>query len=274
MELEQMIGLGVAGNFAGHLEQAGEDKDFVKVEVKESTQPKGIFPFYVPSSESGFLSTFPLSHNVIQSPEMGGNLQIEPEVALICRVSYSDNVVQELVPLRFGAYNDCSIRRPNAKKISEKKNWGSQTKGFSQNWFEVDKFEAGGHMDQFRIACYQKRGEVLTAYGIDSPVVEYSYFHKKLLDWIVDRMNHQADQGPLESIAQHLKNANYPEYALISVGATRYTPFGESTFLQKGDQSFVIVYNGNAFSPEDIPTLIEEGRFPESSVSALIQDVL
>ena len=40
----QSIGFGVAGNFAGHLEQAGEAADFIAVEVKETIQPKAIFP--------------------------------------------------------------------------------------------------------------------------------------------------------------------------------------------------------------------------------------
>ena len=44
MDLTKMIGFGVAGNFAGHLEQAGEASDFVNVKVKDAIQPKAIFP--------------------------------------------------------------------------------------------------------------------------------------------------------------------------------------------------------------------------------------
>ena len=46
---KNFIGLGVAGNFAGHLEQAGEAADFLQVKTEEAIQPKAIFPFYVPS---------------------------------------------------------------------------------------------------------------------------------------------------------------------------------------------------------------------------------
>ncbi|MBT6492303.1 MAG: hypothetical protein HOK97_21210, partial [Deltaproteobacteria bacterium] len=42
------IGFGVAGNFTGHLEQAGEASDFLDVKVSEAAAPKGIFPFYIP----------------------------------------------------------------------------------------------------------------------------------------------------------------------------------------------------------------------------------
>ena len=41
---DPFIGLGVAGNFAGHLEQAGEAADFVAVKVDDKVAPKALFP--------------------------------------------------------------------------------------------------------------------------------------------------------------------------------------------------------------------------------------
>lgn len=95
MQYNQFIGLGVAGNFAGHLEQAGEALDFANVKTQEIIQPKAIFPFYVPAkqlAEYSFLSQYPLSSSQIQSPktEKADNLQIEPEIALICDIHYSE----------------------------------------------------------------------------------------------------------------------------------------------------------------------------------------
>ncbi len=83
-ELRTWFGFGVAGNFAGHLEQAGEAADFVNV-ASEGTAPKGIFPWYAPGYDS-FLGEFPLSHDAIKLPESDTplNLQIEPEVGLAC----------------------------------------------------------------------------------------------------------------------------------------------------------------------------------------------
>ena len=46
-DLRGWFGFGVAGNFAGHLEQAGEAVDFTNVE-SAGNAPKGIFPWYVP----------------------------------------------------------------------------------------------------------------------------------------------------------------------------------------------------------------------------------
>ncbi len=55
MKFKNVIGLGVAGNFAGHLEQAGEAADFASITTIEEIQPKAIFPFYVPAPQAGFL---------------------------------------------------------------------------------------------------------------------------------------------------------------------------------------------------------------------------
>ncbi|OOF35597.1 DUF5718 family protein [Rodentibacter heidelbergensis] len=270
------IGLGVAGNFAGHLEQAGEAADFLQVKTVEAVQPKAIFPFYVPSENLGdyqFLSTYPLSHTEIRFPNDADNLQIEPEIALICDIHYSHGKVTALLPTHFAAYNDCSIRRPNARKICEKKNWGEESKGISANWLSLDHFNAGGVLDDFHIACFHKRHGVMNEYGIDSPAVGYSYFHQKLLDWIIDRMNNQPDEGPMNNIAALLEAANYPKQAIISIGATRYTDFGEHNFLQIGDTSIVAVYNAKRYTHAQIVEMAEREQF-EGDISALVQKVI
>ena len=81
-----MIGLGVAGNFAGHLEQAGEAVDFKNVTVEETNAPKGLFPFYVPANNGEFVEVYPLSSSRISRPHEGGNLQIEPEIAIVAEI--------------------------------------------------------------------------------------------------------------------------------------------------------------------------------------------
>lgn len=276
MQNPHFIGLGVAGNFAGHLEQAGEAADFVNVKTAETVQPKAIFPFYVPAAELGeyqFLTTYPLSSNQIRFPQDADNLQIEPEVALLCEISYAHNQVVALKPTHFAAYNDCSIRRPNARKICEKKNWGAESKGLAATWIALDKFEQGGNLDDYRIACFHQRSGELNEYGIDSPTVGYSYFHQKLLDWVVGRMNHQPDENPMNNISDLLHKAGYPSQAIISIGATRYTEFGEHNFLQVGDTSMVVVYNGKTYTHDQIEQMAQQGKFAED-ISALIQQVV
>jgi len=196
--LTPFIGLGVAGNFAGHLEQAGEAADFVAVQVADKVAPKALFPFYVPS-HPGQLGVFPLSGEAIFLPEaaVSGDekVQIEPEVALWCELEYAGEQVVAIRPLAFGAYNDCSIRRPNAKKISEKKNWGAESKGLAEQLLPLSHFGTGCELDDYRIACYLERDGELHPYGVDSAAVDYSYFHDQLLSWAIDKFNHQQDES-------------------------------------------------------------------------------
>ena len=84
--LTQCFGLGVAGNFAGHLDQAGEAAHFADA---PDSAPRGIFPFYLPGN-AGFLGAFPLSSDSIAMPPSDGplNVQIEPEAGVLCELEY------------------------------------------------------------------------------------------------------------------------------------------------------------------------------------------
>jgi len=274
--LKEFIGFGVAGNFAHHLVQAGEASDFVDVVTKEENAPKGMFPFYLPGSES-FLGTYPLSSEVIVYPKdiQEGNLQMEPEVALICEVVYENGKVVDLIPNFFTAYNDCSIRKPNAKKISEKKNWGENTKGISSQILPLDRFSKGGVMDSYHIASFLKRDGEIHAYGEDSGVLTYNYFYEKLKNWMIDKLNNQEDFGPLEDLATHIKNSNFPKGLIVSIGATSYTEFGEKTFLEVGDEIFVIVYDTTKKSFEEIKHMVAyDSELKISGASILHQKII
>ncbi len=261
-DLHAVFGFGVAGNFAGHLDQAGEAGDFVKVQADEGA-PKGIFPWYVPADAVGivpdFLKRFPLSSDTIAMPAGGADLQIEPEVGLLADVSYdSDGNVSALTPAAIGAFNDCSIRRPGAKKISEKKHWGAASKGYSSKLFEINDLSPDGPTNSFRLACFMTRDGECHAYGQDSAVPEYSYYGAQLIDWIVDRLNNQhgSDETPLENVGEYLKAAGSPARVLIGIGATRYTEYGESTYLKLGDDSVVVVYDSDVHTPEQVAEAI------------------
>ncbi len=243
MNFEQCIGLGVAGNFAHHLEQAGELEDFKNVVTKEEGAPKGIFPFYLPNSKT-FLGVYPISSRDIVLPKYEANAQVEPEVAILFEIIYDeDKRVKDIVAKKFTAFNDCTIRKEGAKKISEKKSWGDASKGMAEEWIEIDTFKEGGVMDSYHLCSFVKRDGFLHPYGVDAPLIGYSYFYRKLKDWIVEKMNEQRDFGPLEDIAQHLKDTNYPTHAIVSIGATAYAEFGEKNYLKEGDDIYVVVYD-------------------------------
>ena len=98
-------------------------------------------------------------------------------------------------------------------------------------------------MDNYHLCSYVKRDGIVYPYGVDAPLLGYSYFYTKLKVWLIDKMNNQEDFGPLEDIAAHLKATQYPTQALISIGATAYAEFGEKNYLKKGDEVYVIAYD-------------------------------
>jgi len=275
MNLREMIGLGVAGNFTGHLEQAGEIDDFVGLEIKDTDAPKGIFPFYLPTHKTSHLAAYPLSTIKIEPPLCGSDIQAEPEVALICDLHYtSDGKIDDITPRFFGAFNDCSIRKKGAEKISDKKNWKANSKGISPRLLPIDTAEIGGVLDRYRITSFLLRDGILHEYGVDSPVSGYSYFGDKLKLWIIDKLNHQIDEGPLESISEALQGCGKPKQAVISIGATRYTEFGEKNYLKSGDELFVLLYPQDRYSNTQISNMIQNGTYADDEISSLHQVVL
>ena len=274
---------GVAGNFTGHLEQAGEAADFKNVKTLEQNAPKAIFPTFLPLKQpnSGsdasvipeFLTIFPFDPKRIIFPKGEEKLQIEPECAIVFNATWKGDTLTELKPVSFGASNDCSIRKQGAKKISEKKNWGACTKGFSENQIAADGFESGCLLDDYRIASFLIRNGEVYDYGENSAVRDYSYIYKKLTDWMLDKFNNQQNEGPAEDIHSYLVAAGRPQQIMVSIGATRYTAWGESNFLQNGDKAVVVVYPESKYKPEQIKKMAETGDFSDRSISALVQTV-
>lgn len=287
-DLHSIPCFGVAGNFTGHLEQAGEAKDFLSVKTAEANAPKALFPTYIPlapqmpADENAvplFLHDFPFDSEKIIYPAGEEKIQIEPECAILCNVEWKAGRALSIKPFAFGASNDCSIRKEGAKKISLKKNWGRCSKGFSSRILEIDNFEKSGILDRYRIASFLVRGDEVFAYGEDSAVRDYSYIYQKLSSWILDRLNNQKNEGPAEDINSYLARAGYPDKIMISIGATRYTSFGENNFLHNGEKSVVILYPEDKYDSNQISGMVKkacssesENAFPED-ISALIQTV-
>jgi len=277
--LRTAFGFGVAGNFAGHLEQAGEAVDFARVAAAPDA-PKGIFPWYAPGRPDSFLATFPLSADRLHEPvsaDRAMNLQIEPEVGALCRASYDgDGRVTGIAPVAVGAFNDCSIRRPGAAKISHKKNWGPCSKGIADRLFPVADLDPAGALRTLRIASFLRRGGEVHDYGIDSAASGYSYSGRTLLEWIVDRLHNQhgSDDTPLEPVGRYLTQAGCPRTVLIGIGATRYTDFGERNFLRPGDHSVVIVYDAAVTSPEAVRAAVAAGRERDLEGASVLTQVV
>lgn len=250
---DRFAGFGVAGNFAGHLEQAGEIRDFASLKAKVEG-PKGIFPFHLPIP-GHFLSCNPLSSSLLSLPD-GAQVQGEPEVALLVDLSWDASGRAKVRPTAFAAFDDASIRREGAPKISVKKNWGPGSKGLSDDRVALpDGLVPGCALDRFRIASFLGRAGAWEAYGQDSPVLGYTLYGPALVGWIERKLSTQEDEGPLEDLPSLLSAAGRPDRAVVTIGATRYTPLGESTYLREGDRFAVAVYDPSLVSASELPGL-------------------
>lgn len=270
---------GVAGNFTGHLEQANEASDFANVSTEDVNAPKAIFPTHIPVDEPvvtpDFLKVFPFSDDkVIEYPEGQDKVQIEPECAVVFDAIWEDSKLKDLIPLGFAASNDCSIRREGAKKISLKKNWCARSKGFSSQIIPIDTFDRNGRINDYRIASFLVRDGKAFAYGEDSAIRDYSYIYGKLITWMLLKFNYQLDEGPAENIHSYLIEAGKPTRIMVSIGATRYTKFGETNFLRKGDHAVVVLYPESKYSFDYVVDLIENNRVCPDEISVLDQEIV
>lgn len=281
---KNFIGLGIAGNFALHLAQAGELEDFKDIITLDEAAPKGMFPFYLPRPSNPtdaaslhakkILSTYPLSSDLIRHPQDGLKIQAEPEVGLVCELIYSAGKLKEIKPTHFGAFNDCSIRVAGREKISDKKNWGEYSKGFSNELIAIDKFSDGGIMDNYSICSFLRRNNILTQYGENVELLGYSYFYEKLSNWMTNQILTQENFGPLEPLEEYVLACNNPKSAIISIGATRYTTYGEETFLSIGDEIIVVLYNHKELSFPTMQKMVESKNYKDKNLSLLAQKVI
>ncbi len=267
-----MLGIGVAGNFAGHLDDAGEANNFKDVSHSNPEAPKGIFPFYIPGNQSGYLNVYPYDQQKILLPKQTPRVQPEPEIALLCNLEYTNNQVTHIIPTHFGAFNDCSLRLDGGN-ISTKKNWGPASRGAATSFIEIDSFSPKGIIHHYRLACFIKREGVTQAYGVDSWVKDYAYMYEELLTWMVDKMNTQKKEGVLDKFSDVITQAGNPKQALISIGCTRYTDFGKTNYLKTGDILSVITYDARKISPQKIEELaFSPEKLPEGT-SVLLQEI-
>ena len=128
-------------------------------------------------------------------------------------------------------------------------------------------------MDDYALCSFIRRDGNLIAYGENSPLLGYSYFYETLQNWMIEKLNEQKEQGPLEDLHRLIVQADYPQQMLISIGATRYTAFGEKHYLQRGDILYVVAYPQTDYSYADIEAMCEAEKMAKG-ISLLRQVVV
>lgn len=244
-EIKKIPILGIAGNFAGHLAQAGEADISSKNTMPASDKPSGIFPIYFPKMQN-YLGIYPVSNTQILADFSHPiALQLEAETCILFEVCYQDRQVSQLNPKAFSVFNDCSLRKIKTDKLSEKKNWGTCSTGLGEQWRTINDFSAQGDFAQLHLTAYLRRHDKIMPYGIDTPIQNYQCFNQSLIDWIIDALNFQPDEGAFPELHYSFIDMHQPDQMIISLGATRYTDFGQTGFLQPEDEIGLFIYDSH-----------------------------
>ena len=139
---------------------------------------------------------------------------------------------------------------------------GLVSKGVAPQFFPISDLTPDGPTATLRLECFLHDADgVEHAYGVDSPLLGYSYYGEVLLDWIVERLANQkgSTDTPLEDVGALMVASGRPQRVLIGIGATRYTALGESTFLKAGDDAVVRVYDTEGDAKSELRQRVSQG---------------
>ena len=95
-----------------------------------------------------------------------------------------------------------------------------------------------------------------------------------MLNWIIEKLNNQIDEGPTENLNSYLNYNDKINKMVFSIGATRYTDFGKTHFLQENDKSVVVLYPNEKYSDEEILSVVKNKDFSHSDISLLYQEIV
>ncbi len=264
-ELTHSVVFGIAGNSPGYLAQTGEISAFneqQKARQQEAQRPRALFPMFVRQLNESYLSEMPFSSSKLVLPEeLDAKVQIEPEIAIKCHVSYSEQGdVIELTPYALTLINDATYRNKTVSKLAEKKNWGAFSKGIAEQDLVIESFSEQTSLDHLRLCGFHGRNGHWQLCSQDVSVTEYNVFYQPLTDWLVETLNKQTDEGALHNVQFLLTQANQPDEITVAIGAPCYTAYGENHQLVEGDQVVVCAYDERFFQLSDIEAMLASSR--------------
>ncbi len=254
-----LFGIGIAGNFAGHLQQTGEANG-LKGDV-DTQSPQALFPFYVSGASDSYLDVNPYSFDSLTLPaDPTAKVQMEPEVALVAKVKYLGTSVLSIEPESMTLFNDVTYRNAVVEKLAQKKNWGPASKGVATKVIPLAEFSKSADLDKYRFCSFHGRDGSWNPCCNDVSLGDYSYSYEQLIAWLVSQCNAQTNDGALHSISDLLAEAAFPERMLISLGSSRYTDYGENHQLKSKDIMCAVLYDSTRIDLAEIESFVERGE--------------
>lgn len=237
--MNNTIYLGIIGNYKGHLSGAEN--------VAEHDVPNGIFVInrdHVETVTTG---------STIKYPQQGGDVDIEPEFVIRCKIGYQQGKVSSLSPQEMTIGNDFTIRTlANSDKISQRKAWGEKSKGINHRWWPMEEYIAANYGDNISLISYIERDGLFQRATPPVTCSDTKLFCEHLIAWVIDAINHQQREGMYEQILPELIAQGYPDELILYTGAPIYTEWGEENFLQAGDKVHIAAFYNELVDIDDV----------------------
>lgn len=256
------ICIGIIGNYYGHASGAEN--------IEEHPLPNGIFVIHQQDAETL------TSERVAIYPSEGSDVDIEPEFVVRCKVIYERGRVVDLVPQAMTIGNDYTIRTlEGATKISDRKAWGSRSKGINHSWWKESSFIDENCAENINIVSYiERNGKIHCATPIAS-CANTKLFNVELIRWVVNKINNQQDEGIYEQILPEFEKSGMPDELLLYTGAPSYSAWGEDNFIQRGDRVHIMAYCSDVWQSEQIEMLATNNvRVNGSTVLTFSQEII
>lgn len=246
------ISIGIIGNYFGHLSGAEN--------VKEHPLPNGIFVIHCDHPEtvtSGVEAKYPQS---------GTDLDIEPEFVIRFATRYQNGRLSELTATHMTIGNDFTIRSlDGSSKISQRKAWGEKSKGINSTWWQMQEFTKANYGKNLNLISYIERDGKFHCATELVDCLDTKLFHGELIEWIIERVNHQQDEGMYEEIHPEFSANNFPEELILYTGAPNYSGWGEENFIETGDKVHISAFKTDKYSPSEVKKRLLQGELVNDS---------
>lgn len=245
--MRNSISVGIIGNYFGHLSGAEN--------IKEHPLPNGIFIIHCDHPETM------TSGAEVKYPINGSKVDIEPEFVIRFDTRYQNGKLSALTATHMTIGNDFTIRElDGSSKISQRKAWGEKSKGINSTWWEMREFTSENYGKNLNLISYIERGGEFYCATELVDCLDTKVFCVELIEWIIDRINNQEDEGMYEEIHSELLANDFPEELILYTGAPNYSGWGEDNFIKIGDKVHISAFKTDLVSLKEVENLFVQGK--------------
>ena len=106
------------------------------------------------------------------------------------------------------------------------------------------------------VSFVKKKDEFLQQYSIDISCEDYPYMYQELIDWLIVKIKEQEEILNMENIFEIMKESQYPNRMLLSLGSVPVLQEAEHISLEEDDEVFIVLYDKRFYRPNSIKAYV------------------